>query len=77
MTTLEHPQYSPDMGPADVYLFTRLRSAQKGRRFCDASGIIKNAKEELKRLSQSGFFEQLYNRWQKCIVVKRNILKGI
>jgi hypothetical protein len=76
MTTLEQPQYSPDLGPADFYLFTRLRSAQKGRRFCDASGIIKNAKEELKILSQTGFSEQLYNCWQKYIVVKRNILKG-
>jgi hypothetical protein len=22
MTTLEHPQYSPDLGPVDLYLFT-------------------------------------------------------
>jgi hypothetical protein len=27
MTTLEHPQYAPDLGPADFYMFTRLRSA--------------------------------------------------
>jgi hypothetical protein len=27
MATLEHSQYSPDLGPADFYLFTRLKSA--------------------------------------------------
>ena len=52
VTTLEHPQYSPDLAPADFYLFPRLRSALKGRRFCDATDNIKNTKEELKRLSQ-------------------------
>jgi len=34
---------------------------------------IKNAKEELKRLSQNGFqkcFQQIYSRWQKCIAAQ-------
>jgi len=55
VTTLEHPPYSPDLAPAYVYLFLRLNSALKGRRFCDATDAIKNEKEELKRLSQNGF----------------------
>ena len=29
VTTLEHPPYYPDSGPADFYLFPRLRSALK------------------------------------------------
>jgi len=55
VTTLEHSPYSPDLSSADVYLFSRLNSSLKGRRFCDAADIIKNEKEELKRLSQNGF----------------------
>jgi transposase len=51
VTTLEHPPYSPDLAPADFYLFPQLISALKGVRFCDATDIIKNATEELKRLS--------------------------
>ena len=50
--TLEHPPYSPDLAPADFYLFPRLRSALKGRRLFDATDIINNATEELKRLSE-------------------------
>jgi len=67
VTTLEHPPYSPDPDPADYYLFTRLKSALKGRRFCYATDI-KNATEKLKRLSQNGFqecFQYLYSHWQK------------
>jgi len=54
VTTLEHPPYSPHLAPADSYLFALLKSALKGRCFCDVTNIIKNATEELKRLSQNG-----------------------
>jgi hypothetical protein len=50
VTTLEHPQYSPDLAPINFYLFFRLISAFKGRRCCDANVVSKNAAEELKRL---------------------------
>ena len=43
----------------------------EGRHFCDVTDIIRNATEELKRLSQNGFqecFQHLYRRWQKCTV---------
>jgi hypothetical protein len=51
----QHPQYSPDLTAANFYLFPKMKSALKGRRFCDATDIIKNATEELKRLSHNGF----------------------
>jgi len=50
----------------------RLKSAMKGRRFCDATDIIKNATEELKSLSQNSFqeyFQHLYG--QKCTDARR------
>ena len=49
--TLEHSPYSPDLAEADFYLFPRLKSALKGRCFRGVTDIIKNATEELKRLS--------------------------
>jgi hypothetical protein len=79
MTTLEHPPYSSDVAAVDFYLFHRMKSTLKGRRFCDVTDIIKNAKEELKRLSQNGFqgcFQQLYSRWQKCIFVHGEYFEG-
>jgi hypothetical protein len=46
--------------------------AVKGRGFCGATDIIKNAKEELKRLSQNGFQEcnQHNSLWWKCGVAQ-------
>jgi len=44
----------------------RLKLILKGRLFCGATDITKNATEELKRLSQNGFqecFKLLYGRW--------------
>ena len=51
VTSVEYPPYSPDLFPADFYLFPPLKWALKGRRFCNAPDIIENATEELKRLS--------------------------
>jgi len=49
--TLEHPPYSGGLVTADIYLLPRLKSALKGRRFCDSTDIITNETEELKRFS--------------------------
>jgi len=57
-----------------------MKSALKGRRFCDVSEIIKNATEELKRISQNGFqeiFKQLYSHWQKCRFTKGDYFEEI
>jgi hypothetical protein len=50
VTTLEQLPQSPELAPADFYLLYRLKLALRVRRFCDATDIIKNAKEDLKRL---------------------------
>ena len=71
--TLEHPPHSPDLAAADLYLFPGLISALKGQRLCDTTNIIKNATEELKRLSQNCFherYQRLYSRWPKCLVAQ-------
>jgi hypothetical protein len=55
-----------------------MKSALKGERFCDAD-IIRNATEELKRLSQNGFqecFQHLYSGWQKCTDAQGNHFEG-
>jgi hypothetical protein len=72
------PPYSPDLAPADFYLFRRLKSALKRRHFCNATDI-KNATEKLKRLSLNGFqgcFLHLYSYWQKCTVAEGDYFEG-
>jgi len=47
---MEHTSCSPDLTPVDCYLLPRLKSALKRGLFY-ATGIIKYATEDLKRLS--------------------------
>ncbi|KAJ4450592.1 hypothetical protein ANN_02017 [Periplaneta americana] len=65
ITALDHPPYSPDLSPPDYFLFPRLKSHLKGRRF-NAEEVIANATRALRRVSQNGFqawFQELYTRW--------------
>jgi hypothetical protein len=34
-----HPPYSPDLAPCDFFLFPRLKSTLKGKRFEDVAEI--------------------------------------
>jgi hypothetical protein len=79
VTTLDHPPYSPDLAPADFYLFTRVKLALKGQCFCDAKDIMKTMTEVLKRLSKNYFqecFQHLYSCYQKCTVAKGDYFEG-
>ncbi|GBL84997.1 Mariner Mos1 transposase [Araneus ventricosus] len=79
VTTLEHPPYSPDLAPADFYLFPRLKTKLKGHRFVYSDEVIENAMKQLKDLSNNGFqecFEQLYERWKKCVDEGRKYFEG-
>jgi len=70
---MPHLKYSPDLAPANFYLFLSLKSELKGQHFCDATDIIKNVMEELKILPQNGFQECLhclYSCCGKCIVMQ-------
>jgi len=70
MTTLENHPYSLDLTAAKFDPFPPLKSELKIQLFCDGTDI-KNAREELKRLSQNGFqecFQHIYRRWLKCEV---------
>jgi len=41
ITEMEHPLYSPDLAPNDFWLFPKIKSALKGRRFWDTEEIKK------------------------------------
>jgi hypothetical protein len=57
------------MSPAGFYLFPGLKLALKGQCICDATDIIKNTTEELKRLSKMAS----RNVSNTCIVCSRSI----
>jgi len=70
--------YSPDLAPADFYLFPLLKSALKVLNCCDARDVIRDATEELKSLSgmASRIFPQFYSCGQTCIVAQGCLFEG-
>ncbi|GFU61881.1 DDE_3 domain-containing protein [Trichonephila clavipes] len=63
VVTLDSPPYSPDLAPADLFLFPRLKSALKVKRFTDITDIQKNVTAELKVIPKELFyrsFQDLY-----------------
>ena len=79
VTELLHPPYSPDLAPADFFLFPRLKLALKGNRFSSISDIQAAVTKELKTVSKGDFFKSfkdMYERCQKCIVAGGNYFEG-
>jgi hypothetical protein len=66
VTALEYFPYCPDLASAYHYLFSRLKSAFKERRFHDPTDVITKATAELESLC----FQHLLNRWQRCVIAQ-------
>ena len=64
------PPYSPDLSPADFFLFPKLKSSLKGRRFQTAEEIKENSIRDLRAVLQNTFkdaFQNWKKSWARCI----------
>jgi transposase len=62
--------YSPDLAPADFFLFPTLKITLKGRRFYTIEEIKENLLRDLKAILKQAFqdyFEKWKKRWERCI----------
>jgi transposase len=46
ISAMDHPLYSPDLAPADFWLFLKLKSVLKGKRFSDVEDIKSYVKKK-------------------------------
>ena len=71
VAVLHHPPYSPDLAPADYFLFPpRLKISLKGRHFQTVEEIQCAVTRELNGISKTAFLEgmkKLKERANKCI----------
>jgi len=56
-SVVPHPPNIPDLAPADFFLFPKLKTTLKGRRFQTIEGIRENAIRELRAITESAFQE--------------------
>jgi len=74
-----HPPYSPDLAPAEFFLFPKLKTTLKGRRFQTTEEIEENAIRELRAIIESAFqeaFQQWMKRWERCIASRGDYFEG-
>jgi hypothetical protein len=70
ITVLHHPSYSPDLAPADFFLYPKLKSQLKGKRFQNISTIQANVTQQIRRIPKDSFkksFQSLYECCKSCI----------
>src|SRR5215475_1605402 len=78
-TVLPQPPYSPDLAPADFFLFPKLKSTLKGRRFESIEAIKTNSLAHLRSIPKTAFrkcFRTLKKRWQRCIQSRGEYFEG-
>jgi len=76
---VQHPPYSPNLTPVDFFLFPKLKTTFKGRRFQTIEEIQENAIRELRAISESAFqeaFQQWKKRWNRCIASTGDYFEG-
>ena len=56
------PPYSPDLVPADFFLFPKLKNTLKRRRFQTIEEIQENAIGELRAITESAF-QEAFQQW--------------
>jgi len=76
---LDHPPYSPDLAPANFFLFPHLKSIMKGASFADMAAIQERVTAVLQSILTEAFadnFQNLYERYQKCVVKNNDYFEG-
>lgn len=74
-----HPPYSPDLAPCDFWLFPKMKTVLKGKRFDTIPDIERATTEQLKALPKEAFqkcFQSWNQRWAKCIASQEEYFEG-
>ena len=69
-TELNHPPYSPDLAPSDYYLFSKLKSDLRGKKFTSDDEIKSAVFQHFQSKDKNYFYtgiEMLISRSNKCI----------
>ena len=59
---IEKPPYSPDMTPADIFLFQKLKLPLQGTRFQSIEDVKENSWRELKSIPEN-VFKKCFDNW--------------
>jgi histone-lysine N-methyltransferase SETMAR len=75
---LNHPPYSPDLAPSDYFLFSKLKSNLRGKKFTSDEEVISAVLNHFKDKNSEYFFsgkQKLINRSKKCTEIKGDYIE--
>jgi hypothetical protein len=65
ISSMDHLPYSPDLAPADFWLFPKLKSEMKGKCFLDVEDIKSSVKKMWTDIPVQDF-KNCFEQWPKC-----------
>ncbi len=72
---MPHPGYSPDLSPADYWIFRRIKSCLQGIRFDDVDSLLTALHNTISLIEPQEFtaaMDRYLPRLQKCIANNGN-----
>jgi transposase len=64
-TVTPQPLYSPDLAPADFFIFPKLKMSLRGLRFESIDSIKENLLADLRSIPNEAF-QKCFEGWRKC-----------
>ena len=77
---LNHPPYSPDLGPCDFFLFRRLKKMLSGNKYTSRSSFGSAIYQCLQQIPKEDYlsaFLDWVKRLQKCVSVEVEYFEGL
>ena len=77
---LNHPPYSPDLSPCDLFLFPRLKKMLSGNKYTSRSSLGSAIYQYLQQIPKEDYlsaFRDWVKRLQKCDSVKGEYFEGL
>jgi hypothetical protein len=77
-SVVPHLSYSPDLALGDFFLFPKLNTTLKGRRFQTIEEIQENTIRKLRAITESAFqeaFQQRKKRCERCIASREDCIE--
>jgi len=76
---LDHPPYSPDLAPADHFLFRKVKSHLKGRLLDSISDIQKAVTSTLHTIAKDDFYkgiQKVHDHANRCVQLEGTYVKN-
>ena len=75
-SVIAHPTNTPELAPADIFLFPKLKTTLIGRRFQTIKEIQEHANCTPSQSAFQEAFQQWKKRWERCIASSVDYFEG-